>query len=108
MDWGFKSLLSHQKEYMNERVQEILDILQEECGEVIVEVSKCRRFGLDSVHYKTGELHQDMLTQELGDVLAMMKLLVESGVVSMDALEAAGERKIEKLRKWSNIFGETK
>jgi NTP pyrophosphatase (non-canonical NTP hydrolase) len=101
---GFESHLSHQKEYMNERVQEILDILQEECGEVIVEVSKCRRFGLDSVHYKTGELHQDMLTQELGDVLAMMRLLVESGVVSMDALEAAGERKIEKLRKWSNIF----
>ena len=104
----FDSGPSHQKEHMNERVQEILDILQEECAEVIVEVSKCRRFGLDSVHYKTGELHQDMLTQELGDVLAMMRLLVESGVVSMDALEAAGERKIEKLRKWSNIFGETK
>ena len=105
---GFESHLSYQKEYMNEQVQEILDILQEECGEVIVEVSKCRRFGLDSVHYKTGELHQDMLTQELGDVLAMIRLLVESGVVSMDALEAAGERKIEMLRKWSNIFEKTK
>ena len=96
------------KDNMNERVQEILDILQEECGEVIVEVSKCRRFGLDSVHYKTGELHQAMLEQELGDVLAMIRLLVESGVVSMDALEAAGERKLEKLRKWSNIFGKAK
>ena len=96
------------KDHMNERVQEILDILQEECGEVIVEVSKCRRFGIDSVHYKTGELHQHMLTQELGDVLAMMRLLVENGVVSMEALEAAGERKLEKLRKWSTIFGETK
>jgi hypothetical protein len=49
-----------------------------------------------------------MLTQELGDVLAMMRLLVENGVVSMEALEAAGERKLEKLRKWSTIFGETK
>ena len=96
------------KDNMNERVQEILDILQEECAEVIVEVSKCRRFGLDSVHYKTGELHQDMLTQELGDVLAMIKLLVESGVVSMEALEAAGERKLEKLHTWSNIFGNAK
>ena len=93
---------------MNEQIQEILDILQEECAEVIVEVSKCRRFGVDSVHYKTGQSHRSMLEQELGDVLAMMRLLVESGVVSMDALEAAGERKLEKLRKWSNIFGETK
>lgn len=93
---------------MNERIQEILDILQEECAEVIVEVSKCRRFGVDSVHYKTGQSHRSMLEQELGDVLAMMRLLVESGVVSMDALEAAGERKIEKLHKWSNIFGKTK
>jgi NTP pyrophosphatase (non-canonical NTP hydrolase) len=93
---------------MNERVQEILDILQEECAEVIVEVSKCRRFGLDSVHYKTGELHQAMLEQELGDVLAMIRLLIEQGVVSVEALEAAGERKLEKLRKWSTIFGETK
>jgi NTP pyrophosphatase (non-canonical NTP hydrolase) len=92
---------------MNERVQEILDILQEECAEVIVEVSKCRRFGLDSVHYKTGELHQAMLEQELGDVLAMIRLLIEQGVISVEALEAAGERKLEKLRKWSTIFGET-
>jgi hypothetical protein len=45
-----------------------------------------------------------MLEQELGDVLAMMRLLVEHGVVSMEALEAAGERKLEKLRKWSTIF----
>jgi NTP pyrophosphatase (non-canonical NTP hydrolase) len=89
---------------MNEKVQEILDILQEECGEVIVEVSKCRRFGMDSVHYKTGELHQAMLEQELGDVLAMMRLLVEHGVVSMEALEAAGEKKLEKLKLWSGIF----
>ncbi len=96
------------KDLMNERVQEILDILQEECGEVIVEVSKCRRFGIDSVHYKTGELHQHMLEQELGDVLAMIRLLIEHGAVSADALEAAGERKIEKLRKWSNIFDNTK
>ena len=96
------------KDNMNETVQEILDILQEECGEVIVEVSKCRRFGLDSVHYKTGELHQAMLEQELGDVLAMIRLLIEQGVISVEALEAAGERKLEKLRKWSTIFGETK
>jgi NTP pyrophosphatase (non-canonical NTP hydrolase) len=89
---------------MNERIQEILDILQEECAEVIVEVSKCRRFGLNSVHYKTNIPHKEMLEQELGDVLAMIRLLIENGAVSIEALEAAGERKLEKLRKWSTIF----
>jgi hypothetical protein len=38
----------------------------------------------------------------------MMRLLIEHGVVSMEALEAAGERKLEKLRKWSNIFEKAK
>jgi NTP pyrophosphatase (non-canonical NTP hydrolase) len=93
---------------MNERVQEILDILQEECAEVIVEVSKCRRFGIDSQHYKTNVPHREMLEQEIGDVLAMIKLLVDNGVISADGVEAAAERKIEKLHKWSNIFGQAK
>jgi len=93
---------------MKETVQEILDILQEECAEVIVEVSKCRRFGIDSVHYKTNVPHREMLEQEIGDVLAMIKLLLEDGVITVEGLEAAAERKIEKLHKWSNIFGQAK
>ena len=93
---------------MKERVQEILDILQEECAEVIVEVSKCRRFGIDSQHYKTNIPHKEMLEQELGDVMAMIKLLLEDGVITVEGIEAAAERKIEKLHKWSNIFGQAK
>jgi len=93
---------------MKERVQEILDILQEECAEVIVEVSKCRRFGIDSQHYKTLVPRKEMLEQELGDVLAMIKLLVDEGIISADGIESAAERKIEKLHKWSNIFGQAK
>lgn len=93
---------------MKERVQEILDILQEECAEVIVEVSKCRRFGIDSQHYKTLVPHREMLEQELGDVMAMIKLLLEDGVITVEGIEAAAERKIEKLHKWSNIFGQAK
>ena len=93
---------------MKETVQEILDILQEECGEVIVEVSKCRRFGIDSQHYKTQVPHREMLEQELGDVLAMIKLLVDEGIISAAGIESAAERKIEKLHTWSNIFGQAK
>jgi NTP pyrophosphatase (non-canonical NTP hydrolase) len=49
-----------------------------------------------------------MLEQELGDVVAMIKLLVDEGIISADGIEAAAERKIEKLHKWSNIFGQAK
>ena len=81
-----------------------MDILQEECAEVIVEVSKCRRFGLDSYHYKTGQLHSVMLENEIGDVLAMVDILVEQGIVSVDNLNKAKEAKKQKLKQWSNIY----
>lgn len=85
--------------------QEAMDILQEECGEVIVEVSKCRRFGLQGTHYKTGLTHTEMLENEIGDVLAMVDILIEQGIVSKPCLEAAKQAKKEKLTKWSNIYG---
>lgn len=91
---------------MNTATQEALDILQEECAEVIVEVSKCRRFGIDSVHYRTGELHRVMLEQEIGDVLALIDILVDQGVLDTDALDAAKESKRLKLMQWSRIFDE--
>lgn len=92
---------------MNEKVEEALGILQEECAEVIVEVSKCRRFGIDSKHYTTGMVHARMLEMEVGDVLAMVDILVENNVLSWSELELAKQAKKEKLKKWSNIY-ETK
>jgi NTP pyrophosphatase (non-canonical NTP hydrolase) len=92
---------------MKTRIQEILDILQEECAEVIQEVSKCRRFGIDSRH-PDGHLHRDHLEQEIGDVMFMIELLHEAGVVSEEGLQRAWQRKEEKLRKYSNIFEQTK
>ena len=87
-----------------DQYQEALDILQEECAEVIVEVSKCRRFGLNSVHYKTSVEHNKMLEQELGDVLAMIDILIEQGVVEQVGLLASKIAKKEKLKQWSKIY----
>lgn len=86
------------------RYQEALDILQEECGEVIVEVSKCRRFGLNTTHYKTGLEHNKMLEIEIGDVLAMIDILEEQGIIDHNALMDAKAKKKEKLKQWSNIY----
>ena len=91
---------------MNARIEETLGILQEECAEVIVEVSKIRRFGLHSAHYKSDmqHTHRTMLEMEIGDVLAMVDILIDQGVLSTDALEAAKQSKKLKLKQWSNIF----
>ena len=89
---------------MNNKIEEALGILQEECAEVIVEVSKIRRFGLDTVHYKSGVKHSTMLEMEVGDVLALIDILVEQGVLDRDGLEVATENKKLKLKQWSKIY----
>lgn len=89
---------------MNSKVQETLDILQEECAEVIVEISKCRRFGVESLHYRTGIEHRKMLETEIGDVLAMVDILVEQGLLNKENLDQAKINKKIKLQTWSSIF----
>ena len=89
---------------MNSKIKEALGILQEECAEVIVEVSKCDRFGMNSVHYKTGLLHSKMLEMEVGDVLAMVDILIEQGVLDVNELDIAKANKKEKLKVWSKIY----
>ena len=86
--------------------EEVMRITQEECAEVIVEVSKIRRFGLDTKHYKTGQLHKEMLELEIGDMLALVDILVEKGILDFDNLNKAKYNKIEKLKVWSDIFKE--
>lgn len=83
--------------------QEIMDILQEECGELIVAISKVRRFGLYNM-YKEGGTQKEHLIQEAGDVLLLIDLLKKEGIFTDHELEKAKERKLEKLKVWSNIF----
>lgn len=89
---------------MKQQTEEALGILQEECAEVIQEVSKIRRFGLDTIHYKTGVKHSTMLEIEVGDVLALVDILVEQGILDRDGLEVAIENKKRKLEQWSGIY----
>jgi len=85
------------------KTQEIMDILQEECGELIVALSKVRRFGLDNMYEDSGT-QREHLTQEAGDVMLMIYLLVEQGVFTTEDLQKARKLKEEKLKKWSNIY----
>jgi NTP pyrophosphatase (non-canonical NTP hydrolase) len=86
-------------------VEEIFVILQEECAELIQEVSKIKRFGIDDKH-KDGLTHRAKLEMEVGDVLCMIDLLIEHGVVDKDEVQIAKVNKIHKLHKYSNIYEE--
>jgi hypothetical protein len=89
---------------MNNKVKEALGLLREECAEVIVETSKCDRFGLDSEHYKTGLKHSTMLEMEIGDVLCLVDFLLEQGILDQGRLDVAKENKKNKLKQWSTIY----
>jgi NTP pyrophosphatase (non-canonical NTP hydrolase) len=89
---------------MNEDTKEILTILQEECAEVIVEVSKCFRFGPDQIMQGIEESNIQRLQKELGDLQAMIELLVDNNVgVTLDGMNTAKLKKFEKLKQWSNL-----
>lgn len=79
-----------------DKLDEVLTITQEECGELVQVISKVRRFGMKS--------NRDNLVKEAGDVLCMIDLLIDMGVVAKDEIDIAKQCKREKLSVWSNIF----
>ena len=89
---------------MNDETKEILTILQEECAEVIVEVSKCFRFGPDQMMEGVDVTNIQRLQKELGDLQAMIELLVDNNVgITIQGLKEAKKAKFKKLKHWSNL-----
>jgi NTP pyrophosphatase (non-canonical NTP hydrolase) len=80
------------------RNEELLVILMEECAEVSKEASKLIRFG--------SETWADVLNfeKEIGDLMCMIALAQEAGLITEDAVMQAAEAKREKLKKWSNLI----
>jgi NTP pyrophosphatase (non-canonical NTP hydrolase) len=89
---------------MNNQEREVMNILSEECAEVIQAVSKCHRFGLNNFKPGKPKTNCEHLEEEIGDLLAMVDILVDIGVVDQVSLELAKKAKIEKLKQWSTIY----
>lgn len=88
---------------MEIKTQEALVILQEECAEVIQEVSKCFRFGIDNLN-KDGVKHSFVLEKEVADMLCMVDILVEQGILDPTRLDEGKIEKQTKLKKWSKLY----
>ena len=80
------------------RVEELLLILSEECAEVSQAAIKCIRFGMDSAHLV--RTNRECLETELGDMLAMFKLLVEEASIREEVVMEAAEAKLIKVEKF--------
>jgi NTP pyrophosphatase (non-canonical NTP hydrolase) len=87
---------------MNNYQTELLVILNEECGETVQEICKILRFGINEhSHHTKDKTHLQCLTQEMGDLLAMIELVMESDLgITFPALIVAKQKKLEKVGNW--------
>ena len=93
---------------MNSKDRKTLLILQEECAEVIQAVSKVFRFGADMRFPEpTSPTNNQKLEEEIGDLMGMIGILIDKGIVDSTNVTEAMRNKKAKLKKWSTIF-ETK
>ena len=50
-----------------------------------------------------GASNKQRLEEEVGDLLCMIEMMIEKGIIDNKAVAQAGIKKKEKLAKWSNI-----
>ena len=81
---------------MENKLQELLTITMEECGELIQACSKAIR--CDEYY------DNESLIEELGDVNYMIELMHQYDLVSLKDLVDRGKIKEEKLKKWSCLL----
>ena len=80
---------------MENKLQELLTITMEECGELIQACSKAIR--------RDKYYDNKKILEEVGDVMCMLELMHEFDLFSWDDVDARVEVKREKLKKWSNL-----
>ena len=73
---------------------ELMVITMEECGELIQACSKAMR---------TREYSSQQFTEEVGDVMCMVGLLMQYGLIDEEEVEARVNVKLAKLAKWSYL-----
>ena len=90
------------------KIKETLVITQEECAEVIQSVSKILRFGFDSSYpFEDSATTRECLEMEVGQLLCMIDILMEQGVLDASNVEQSKQHKRLKLKEWSSIFDAT-
>lgn len=90
----------------DEQVAEALDLLQEECAEIIQIISKIRRFGFESYNPldENKVNNHRLLNDEIGDFEHLKQYLIAALVIDPKHIKKRIAFKKEKLKKYSNIY----
>lgn len=80
-------------------LRDTLDMVIEECAEVVQAASKAKRFGL--IDSWDGETNRQKLETEIGDLLCLISILVDNKVLDHDAVEVARFKKFIKMEQWA-------
>ena len=81
------------------RIEEMLVITMEECGEL---TQACSKY----IRSKGRAKYRQNLRDEVGDVMCMIEILKMAGLVTDEQIRTRMEDKRKKLEKWSTIFDE--
>ena len=85
-----------------DRIEQLLVITMEECGELIQVCSKALR-KRDTNGGQIPDIALQKLTAEAADVRAMIYLMHRHGLITTEGIESGMNKKLEKLKTWSEL-----
>lgn len=80
--------------------RELLVILMEECAEIQYHCAKAIRFGLADAAPGQNDTNRQRISDEVGDLLAVIDLLAKAMVVIKERVKESQANKIERLAKY--------
>ena len=83
--------------------QQLMAITAEESGELTQVCMKIMR-KYDNLEDMSNDKYRYQLIEEAGDVLCMIELMVEHGLLTNEDLRARVDVKRDKLKTWSNLI----
>jgi len=82
--------------------QQLMAITAEECSELTqVAMKQIRKY--DDVNQMDDNMHRQLI-EEVGDVMCMIDLMIEYGIISKDDIDARIQIKRDKLKVWSTLI----
>ena len=85
-----------------DKIEQLLVITMEECGELIQVCSKALR-KRDMNNGQIPDTALEKLTAETADVRAMIYLMHRHGLITTEGIESGMNKKLEKLKTWSEL-----
>lgn len=93
------------------REEHLLECLTEECAEVIQRVTKAQRFGITEAQRDQPLDNRDRLTLEVIDLLAIIDMCAEAGLLNLPPIPTLSigksnkRSKVERYLEYSRLHG---